>query len=108
MVWYALETRARPSKFKPMGASMYRKICLTAVVLFRFFSTPAFAQNAGLRKVNHIIIVMQENHSFDNYFGVLAYASGSPYRTGNGACAETDNRCVHGLTCSAAPPGSLP
>ena len=70
---------------------MYRKICLTAVLLSCFFSPPAFAQNAGLRKVNHIIIVMQENHSFDNYFGVLAYASGSPYRNGNGACAATDD-----------------
>jgi phospholipase C len=35
---------------------------------------PALAQN-GLQKVNHIIIVMQENHSFDNYFG------GSPLRS---------------------------
>jgi len=41
---------------------------------------PALAQN-GLQKVNHIIIVMQENHSFDNYFGALAYAPGSPYHS---------------------------
>ena len=86
---------------------MYRKICLTAVLLSCFFSTPAFAQNVDLRKVNHIIIVMQENHSFDNYFGVLAYASGSPYRNGNGACAATDNRCVDGLTCRADSLGNL-
>ena len=32
-----------------------------------------------LHKVKHIIIVMQENHSFDNYFGVLPYAMGTPY-----------------------------
>jgi phospholipase C len=31
---------------------------------------PAQAQN-GLQKVNHIIVVMQENHSFDNYLGAL-------------------------------------
>jgi phospholipase C len=31
-----------------------------------------------LQKVKHIIILMQENHSFDNYFGALAYAPGVP------------------------------
>jgi phospholipase C len=34
--------------------------------------------DGDLHKVNHIIVVMQENHSFDNYFGALAYAPGSP------------------------------
>jgi hypothetical protein len=29
----------------------------------------------GLHKVNHVIIIMQENHSFDNYFGALALAA---------------------------------
>jgi phospholipase C len=38
--------------------------------------------DGDLGKVNHIIIMMQENHSFDNYFGVLAYAPGTPYKSG--------------------------
>src|ERR1700722_1393629 len=33
----------------------------------------------GLTKVRHIVVLMQENRSFDNYFGVLPYAPGSPY-----------------------------
>jgi phospholipase C len=41
-------------------------------------SGPSLAQS-GLDQVNHIIIVMQENHSFDNYFGALPYAPGGPY-----------------------------
>lgn len=57
---------------------------------------------SDLSRVNHIIIVMQENHSFDNYFGVLAYAPGSPYRNGNAACPASDHRCVDGLKCSIA------
>ncbi|HZQ96967.1 MAG TPA: alkaline phosphatase family protein [Candidatus Sulfotelmatobacter sp.] len=57
-------------------------------------------ENDGLTRVNHIIIVMQENHSFDNYFGVLPYAPGSPYHNGNGVCPGTDHKCVDGLTCS--------
>src|SRR3974390_520049 len=56
--------------------------------------------DGNLKKVNHIIIVMQENHSFDNYFGALAYAPGSPYHNGKGACAGTDHKCVDGLTCT--------
>src|SRR5215831_8844098 len=59
----------------------------------------AFA-DGNLQKVNHIIIVMQENHSFDNYFGALAYAPGSPYHNGNGKCLSADHRCLDGLTCS--------
>jgi phospholipase C len=62
-------------------------------------TTLAFA-DGNLQKVNHIIVVMQENHSFDNYFGALAYAPGSPYHSGNGACASTDHSCVDGLICT--------
>jgi phospholipase C len=61
---------------------------------------PARAQS-GLQKVNHIIVVMQENHSFDNYFGALAYAPGSPYHSPNSpqGCREDDHSCVDGLSC---------
>jgi phospholipase C len=52
----------------------------------------------GLARVNHIIVIMQENHSFDNYLGALPYAPGSPYHSG--PCASGDHTCVDGLTCS--------
>ena len=58
-------------------------------------------------KVNHIIIVMMENHSFDNYFGALAYAPGSPYHTTSGGCSEQDHGCVDGLACRMESVGSL-
>jgi phospholipase C len=82
---------------------MLRKIAaiptaLGAAVLF--FSANSAIADGNLKKVNHIIIVMQENHSFDNYFGALAYAPGSPYHNGNGACVSTDHKCVDGLTCT--------
>ncbi len=53
--------------------------CLIGLTLALGHPPPAAAQS-GLSQVNHIIIVMQENHSFDNYFGVLTLAPGSPYR----------------------------
>ena len=59
--------------------------------------TPS-ATPTGLSKVNHIIIAMQENHSFDNYFGVLPYHSGGPYHAG--PCASNDNTCVNALSCT--------
>ncbi|MDB6103913.1 MAG: hypothetical protein JWO52_3912 [Gammaproteobacteria bacterium] len=62
---------------------------------------------SGLHKVNHIIIVMMENHSFDNYFGALAYAPGSPYHTPSGGCSEQDHGCVDGLACHMDSAGSL-
>lgn len=34
--------------------------------------------SAGLSKINHVIFMLQENHSFDNYFGML-----NPYRSAN-------------------------
>src|ERR1700745_3292020 len=62
---------------------------------------------AGLNKVNHIIIVMMENHSFDNYFGALAYAPGTPYHNASGACLGSDHKCVDGLSCTPNGDGSL-
>jgi phospholipase C len=41
---------------------------------------------------------MQENHSFDNYFGALPYVPGGPYRAG--PCEKHDHACVDGLTCA--------
>ena len=65
------------------------------------------APATGLGKVNHIIVVMMENHSFDNYLGALAYAAGSPYHASSAACATDDHGCVDGLMCQADSNGGL-
>ena len=62
--------------------------------------SPAPPAATGLSKVNHIIVVMMENHSFDNYFGALAYAPGTPFHTSASGCAADDHTCVDGLTCA--------
>ena len=72
-----------------------------AAVLCLAGAAPAMA-DGDLNKVNHIIIVMQENHSFDNYFGVLPYTPQSPYhmpKEAGGACTANDHRCIDGLFC---------
>jgi hypothetical protein len=50
---------------------------------------------------------MQENHSFDNYFGALAYALGSPYHSGLFGCRKEDHDCVDGLICGPDKDGGL-
>ena len=65
--------------------------------IFLALSAPALA-DGNLNNVQHIVVLMQENHSFDNYFGVLPYATGSPYH--NGPCAANDHSCVDGLKCT--------
>jgi phospholipase C len=83
--------------FGAVAALALAGLCLTR---------PAFAAG-DLTKVNHIIIVMQENHSYDNYFGVLPYAPKSPYHAQNGSCSPADHRCVDSLTCSYNGKGAL-
>lgn len=85
---------------------MHKMSCrLLFVSLFILLSWHRALADGNLQNLKHIIIVMQENHSFDNYFGVLGYAPGSPYH--NGACAVNDNQCVDGLTCTGDPAGNL-
>ncbi len=67
---------------------------------------PALAFARGdIGRVHHVIILMQENHSFDNYLGVLPYVPGGPYHSG--PCARNDHACVDGLSCSRTHAGAL-
>jgi len=79
---------------------------LLPAVLTMFLPGQALA-NGDIHKVKHVIIVMQENHSFDNYFGALAYAPGSPYHTTSGGCGKEDHNCVDGLSCKVDAAGNL-
>jgi phospholipase C len=82
---------------------------------------PALA-DGNLQNVQHIVIVMQENHSFDNYFGALPYVQGGPYHSARSfafkgdadddgvvsfGCDPDDHRCVDGLTCRKTATGDL-
>jgi phospholipase C len=69
-------------------------VVLTAVAAL---APRAASARGDLRRVNHVVVLMQENHSFDNYFGALPYAAGTPYHPG--PCAPDDHACVDGLAC---------
>src|SRR5262249_847004 len=91
-----------------MPFSRMHRPALLSLAVALIGTLPATAEG-NPHKVKHIIIVMQENHSFDNYFGALAYAPNSPYpsprgdgdqdRDALGGCRKDDHRCVDGLSC---------
>jgi phospholipase C len=49
-------------------------------LLLAGLATPALARN-GANPIQHVIIIMQENRSFDNYFGSFPGANGPPAGT---------------------------
>ncbi|MDA4129940.1 MAG: acid phosphatase, partial [Thaumarchaeota archaeon] len=60
--------------------TLWRLATLGISLLFLFSpSSFVFAQQSGnsVTPIKHIIIVMQENHSFDNYFGTYPTANGT-------------------------------
>ena len=60
-------------------------------------SDPAAGTPAGIHKIKHIIVVMQENRAFDEYFGTFPGADGIPRRNGKFTVCVPDparNRCA--------------
>jgi len=55
------------------------------------------AQGGGIHKIRHVITIMQENRSFDSYFGTFPGADGIPMRNGEPSVCVNDpaaNKCV--------------
>ncbi len=77
--------------------STIRRTMLAVSLALGSFASAAHAKG-NIHRVKHVIVLMQENHSFDNYFGALPYVPGGPYRAG--PCAKHDHACVDGLTCT--------
>ncbi len=47
------------------------------------FTPPPAVPETGIHKIRHIVIIMQENRSFDSYFGTYPGADGIPGLAGN-------------------------
>jgi phospholipase C len=78
------------------SASIVRAAAAATLAVLVAIGGSAYA-DGPISNVNHVVIVMMENHSFDNYFGALPY-TGGPYH--GGPCAPTDHTCVDGLSCT--------
>jgi phospholipase C len=100
----------------PLAGALAIAGCMTDEPVATSADIVARAHSGDIHHVKHVIIVMQENHSFDNYFGVLAYAAGSPYHAPRvdeddgdrrAGCGRNDHRCVDGLRCTTDAAGAL-
>ena len=56
-------------------------VCVALTALLG--ATPAAAKLSGIHKIRHVVIIMQENRSFDSYFGTFPGADGIPGLAGN-------------------------
>src|SRR5712692_8288267 len=45
-------------------------------------SSPTLVASSGIHKIQHVVVIMQENRSFDQYFGTFPGADGLPVQNG--------------------------
>jgi phospholipase C len=60
-------------------------------------SSPPFHQETGITKIQHVVVIMQENRSFDTYFGTYPGADGIPMQNGTPTVCIKDpatGKCV--------------
>jgi phospholipase C len=60
-------------------------------------AAPGVAASAGIHTIAHVVVIMQENRSFDHYFGTYPGADGIPMRDGKPTVCNidpTNGRCV--------------
>src|SRR5215831_19010667 len=55
-------------------------------------SAHAMTPCGGIEKIRHVVIIMQENRSFDSYFGTFPGADGIPMRDGVPQVCVPDRR----------------
>jgi len=84
---------------------MYPVLALCAIVALSVTQPAARSQGvtaavpalSGIHKIQHVIIIMQENRSFDSYFGVYPGADGIPMKNGKPTVCNPDpltGKCV--------------
>jgi len=66
-------------------------LSLAIIAIFAFIEAKNLnAQDDGIHKIKHVIIIMQENRSFDSYFGTFPGADGIPMKDGVPTVAVPD------------------
>lgn len=85
--------------------------CLAVVLLFASCSSSTTPAATGIQKIKHVIIIMQENRSFDSYFGTFPGANGIPMQNGVPTVCVNDpatGQCVKPYYDAAAVNGGGP
>ena len=63
-----------------MAAGAY--LAFAAGVFSNGEARPRALPLAGIHKIKHVVVIMQENRSFDSYFGTFPGADGIPMKAG--------------------------
>ena len=83
----------------PRRLSLLLGLSVVAAVTAGFLVRPAHprATALGIHKIRHVVLIMQENRSFDSYFGTYPGADGLPRRDGHFTVCAPDprtGRCI--------------
>src|SRR5467141_2610827 len=77
---------SRPWLTLRRGATVAVVVALVTPLVFLMLSapiaTPTGAAVTGIQKIQHVIMISQENRSFDSYFGTYPGADGIPMTNG--------------------------
>jgi phospholipase C len=91
-----VEERAMTRSWKTAAAGGLAALVVTAGVMAALAKPGASARSSGpalgIHRIRHVVVIMQENRSFDSYFGTFPGADGIPA----GVCVPdpADNGCV--------------
>jgi len=75
--------RARVARVMAGGAGCALAVACALVVACAGAGPALAAAPRGIHKIKHVVIIMQENRSFDNYFGTFPHADGIPGLAGH-------------------------
>ena len=83
----------------PIHSAVHLSRVAAAALLSLHASTAHAGLNPAAGKIKHVIVIMQENHSFDNYFGTFPGANGIPA----GVCVPDPaaHKCVRPFASNA-------
>ena len=76
---YHLQTSGGTVTVSPTSTTTYTAEATGSSGTVSAAATVTVISSSGLNSIQHVILMLQENHSFDNYFGML-----NPYRKANG------------------------
>ena len=67
-------------------------LLVTTAGMLRVDRTNAAQDTSGIQKIKHVVVIMQENRSFDSYFGTYPGANGLPMQNGVPSVCVPDPR----------------
>jgi phospholipase C len=76
---YTLPSTGGTQTVTPAGTTVYTATAVGALGKASASATVTVTPASSLQAIQHVIFMLQENHTFDNYFGML-----NPYRQSNG------------------------